>query len=306
MSDQDWLYRISPCVHIASSAPAPPDWVEPLRVLYDHELVLFSEGRFVVEIGDTSYDCPAGTYIVIPPGCAERSSAVGDAPGKRHWVHFDWDWRPSMPGAPVMTYSPLPLEADLLRPAPDFVPKGVLYGRIRHIDRALALHEQLETRWDSSDAHEQLLSRAVLLELLCDLFGEEDSRKQIEPPLHTLLTRVLRRLRELADAPLCATPPIRQELPKLGYSYGHLLKLFKAQFGITPIEYVTALRMERAKRLLRTTTLTIAEVGYQLGIDNPPYFTRLFRRCTGVTPSAFRGSPRPASRPGGQRNSFLH
>jgi len=47
--------------------------------------------------------------------------------------------------------------------------------------------------------------------------------------------------------------------------------------------------------LLRTTTMTIAEVGYELGIDNPPYFTRLFHRCTGVTPSTFRGKTPPDS-----------
>ena len=46
--------------------------------------------------------------------------------------------------------------------------------------------------------------------------------------------------------------------------------------------------MQEARRLLAYTLMDVAEVGYRLGYEDPSYFSRAFRRETGLSPSAFR------------------
>ncbi len=82
--------------------------------------------------------------------------------------------------------------------------------------------------------------------------------------------------------------PLQTLLPKLGFSYAHLCRLFQKKFGVTPGDYRNSIRLEHAKTLLRDPHLTVAEVAYQSGFDDPAYFTRLFRRRNGAPPSALR------------------
>ncbi|MEV0586712.1 AraC family transcriptional regulator [Nonomuraea sp. NPDC050310] len=58
--------------------------------------------------------------------------------------------------------------------------------------------------------------------------------------------------------------------------------------GSTPTDYLTRLRLDRAKSLLAGTDLPIAQVAGAVGYPDPSYFTRAFTRWTGVTPTAFR------------------
>ena len=74
----------------------------------------------------------------------------------------------------------------------------------------------------------------------------------------------------------------------LGCSATHLGRLTRAHAGQSPAAFLTALRMQEARRLLAYTLMDVAEVGYRLGYEDPSYFSRAFRRETGLSPSAFR------------------
>lgn len=66
-------------------------------------------------------------------------------------------------------------------------------------------------------------------------------------------------------------------------------RLFKKETGTTFIEYVTKLKMERAKELLDGTNSTVGEICEQLGYDNQSYFIKTFKLHAGVTPVEYRG-----------------
>lgn len=70
----------------------------------------------------------------------------------------------------------------------------------------------------------------------------------------------------------------------------HLCRSFKKYTGFTINEYVTQLRLERAKDLLRTTTLSANKIGALVGIPDENYFYRLFRKHTGQSPHKYRKS----------------
>jgi transcriptional regulator GlxA family with amidase domain len=63
---------------------------------------------------------------------------------------------------------------------------------------------------------------------------------------------------------------------------------FRAATGHRPIEYVHALRIEEARRIIETDARAIDDVGYQVGYEDPTFFRRLFKRTTGLSPAAYR------------------
>ncbi len=68
-----------------------------------------------------------------------------------------------------------------------------------------------------------------------------------------------------------------------------LIRYFKAAFDKTPMTYVTEYKISRAKELLyKQPQLTIGEISDELGFDNQHYFTRVFSKITGETPSQYR------------------
>lgn len=69
----------------------------------------------------------------------------------------------------------------------------------------------------------------------------------------------------------------------------YLSKLFKKNTGSSLMDYVTKVRIERAKELLERTVLTISEIAIETGYSNTAYFTKMFKKYTnGVTPREYR------------------
>lgn len=75
---------------------------------------------------------------------------------------------------------------------------------------------------------------------------------------------------------------------ELSITTGHLNRLCQAATGQSASQHIEAARMVEASRLLAYTQLSVAEIGFRLGYDDPPYFSRRFRMATGQTPSTYR------------------
>jgi two-component system response regulator YesN len=75
---------------------------------------------------------------------------------------------------------------------------------------------------------------------------------------------------------------------EVGMSKYYLSRRFRAVMGVTFRQYLLRVRLERAKVLLSTTSVSITEVAQGAGFSDLPRFDKLFRRYTGVPPSAYR------------------
>jgi AraC family transcriptional regulator len=78
----------------------------------------------------------------------------------------------------------------------------------------------------------------------------------------------------------------------VGVSRFHVVRLFKQEYGETPFQRLTRLRMEEAKRRLTSTSDPVIEIAMDCGYQNPGNFASAFRRVVGVTPRAYRRSTR--------------
>jgi AraC-like DNA-binding protein len=68
----------------------------------------------------------------------------------------------------------------------------------------------------------------------------------------------------------------------------HFLRLFRQAFGMTPHQYLSRLRLERAGHLLATTDRSVTDICHSLGFESPKTFSLLFRRHHGVPPTEYR------------------
>lgn len=74
----------------------------------------------------------------------------------------------------------------------------------------------------------------------------------------------------------------------LSVSPTHLNRVIRAQTGQSAARHIETRQFQEACRLLAYTRMSVAEVGYTLGFDDPAYFSRAFRRQKGETPSGYR------------------
>src|SRR5690606_16839000 len=79
---------------------------------------------------------------------------------------------------------------------------------------------------------------------------------------------------------------------QLGVSKTLVYVKLKHLLNMSPNEYLTYVRFNKAKDLLVQTELTIAEIAYQVGFSDPNYFSRAFKQHLGVTPTLYRRQPR--------------
>ena len=98
----------------------------------------------------------------------------------------------------------------------------------------------------------------------------------------------LRRARDHADRSYRRPVSLEDMASVACLSKYHFLRLFKSTYGITPMEYVSRRRIERAQDLLRATNLTITEVCMAVGFSSLGSFSSRFRSLVGESPSEFQ------------------
>lgn len=74
----------------------------------------------------------------------------------------------------------------------------------------------------------------------------------------------------------------------MGLSPAHFSTVFSQTVGQSFIHYLTALRIERAKELLRTTSMKLSAIAMEIGYNEPNYFSHVFRKAEGITPKEYR------------------
>lgn len=107
----------------------------------------------------------------------------------------------------------------------------------------------------------------------------------------TIITKFSEILKQYLDAGKLnqdGLPSVHYMASKLSISPGYLSDLLKQETGKTALEHIHIALIAEAKNLLVSTDNTIAETAYRLGFENTPYFSRLFKKEVGKTPTEYR------------------
>ena len=75
---------------------------------------------------------------------------------------------------------------------------------------------------------------------------------------------------------------------ELDISPYYFSKLFKEETGSNFVEYLTGLRMDQAKEMLKDENLSMKEICAAIGYSDPNYFSRIFKKNVGLTPTEYR------------------
>ncbi|MCS5716845.1 AraC family transcriptional regulator [Herbiconiux sp. CPCC 205763] len=201
------------------------------------------------------------TAIVIPGGVPHSYGASETEPWTIWWCHVR--------GADVPE----------LVEAADIEPSRITVS-LRAIDRVTAMLDEIVASLERDQSPARLLSTAGMAwRMLTQLAVDRRLPEQGEP-----LERAMRYLEERVDGAI----RVPELAALVGVSSSHLSALFRDATGGGVLAHHTALKMARARRLLDTTTLPIAEVGREVGMHDQFYFSRQFRRTHGVSPSVYR------------------
>lgn len=175
-------------------------------------------------------------------------------------------------------------------------------------DREVACF-QIPSRWHFQDRQLEGLVRNLELEagndfhtgrLYAELLGLSLFEYLMQHYSHTRLLqpsgkgglpkRRLDRVLEYIAANLSQSLSLMELAAIAGMSAYHFARLFKLSTGLTPHQYVLTQRMERAKHLLLRGQCNVTDVAFESGFNDLSYFSRMFRKATGISPARYRGN----------------
>lgn len=254
--------------------------IKPHRHAGLFQLLWLRDGSALCVLDDTQCRVSAGTAVLVP----------------RHSVHgFRFS---DGAGGLVMTLAyPLLMRADeslarqvMEMTAPRVCEPATLRGDERVSSLLLALADEYEARREYRGLMLDSLALAALASLL-RISPDTGGGKAAPATGHVsrFMAEVERRFREHV--------PLEHYARHIGISTAHLNALCRAQTGRSALAIIHARLAIEARRELIYTAMTIREVSDVLGFADPAYFTRFFRRATGMSPSTFRrrASLAPAS-----------
>ncbi len=252
--------------HIGSYPSAPHHYVERLEGVPQAILIYCMEGCGTVELGGRVFPVEQGHVAAIPPGTPHIYRTDPARPWSIFWIHFDGHQAGSVLGSlgngPKNPLLYLP-DVNLLRQAFEEVYACLGY----HFSDAglLAMTGELI----------RLLGKVKL-----HYSHPQHHRKAVEDRILETIGFMQRHL----DMPLALEDLAAQS----GQSVPYYCKLFKERTNQSPMAYFIQLKIRKACELLDQTELGIKEIAGELGYDDPYYFSRLFRKIQGCSPSAYR------------------
>ncbi|MBS3805397.1 MAG: AraC family transcriptional regulator [Oleiphilaceae bacterium] len=233
----------------------------------DHLLIYCTEGQAYLNIEDQPFVISAGDLVLLPAGAAHRYTAVPGNPWTIHWVHYTGPladtFRFHMGFSDDVNILHLGRQARLLV---DF--NGFLSVQQTGFRAPGLVHVANRLR--------QLLAAVPL------------SSDQADPTQQPDLEIIHRFMRENLEQRITLT----QLADLTGLSPAHFATRYRELTGVSPIQHFLHLKVEQACQMLDTSELPFTQISGILGYDDNYYFSRLFKKVMGQSPTDYRHTRR--------------
>jgi AraC-like DNA-binding protein/quercetin dioxygenase-like cupin family protein len=249
-----------------------------------YELLFLLEGATAYEFAKHgTVELHGGHFLVVPPGAVHRGLHNVRSPSTVFGLAFRTtriaDWKGTTLGPADLRQ----LNQTLARSSRSVHPFGnSLRWLVRHLAEETAAFAVAPAATESA---------ALIRALVCATLIEA-VRQMRNPP--TQPKEFVAAAVDYLRAHLHETVRMSDLVRHVGFSRARLFDIFKAQTGLTPNHYLQKLRIERAQEQLRNTRASITEIAHATGFSSGQYFSTVFSRYTGVSPSDFRKAGKPA------------
>ena len=218
-------------------------------------LIYCTGGKGWYKIEEKTYEIKENQYIIIPPNVPYSFGADDSDPWTIYWIHFK--------GALTEQFIPK-----------SHAPKNILPGDYSRLQDRLDLFEEIYNSFSMGYTLENMIYSSMCLYQFLASFLYLDQYRSINLPTHKeyllLSARAVHYMQE----------NIHQNLS--------LEQIFQKETGVSPINYFIRLKMQKACQYLEMTNRKINEVAASLGFEEPAYFTKMFTKMIGITPSQYR------------------
>ncbi len=293
-------YRtISPYVRFVHEVAIAAGAVNPERNIYDHEFIYVVKGSGTLRIEDRTYSMEPGDLLYIRPHRTNEMFVSETEPMHCFAVHFDYVFlgeaaefspyavylgRKSEEGMPDASWLHERPNAELIDMD---IPERMKPARVHEFFDAF---KELCRVFEESRADAQIWLKAAMLRLIGLIHGELMTGEGVRVN-HTHADMMLDAI-DYMKSNFSASIDLKKLAARAGLSPKYFGTLFKQAAGISVSEYLTRIRIEEAKRLLRNSAYTIEAIADQVGIGDMYYFSKLFKKTEGLSPKRYAVSLR--------------
>jgi Bacterial regulatory helix-turn-helix proteins, AraC family. len=252
------------------------------RTVYDYEieLITYSDGGMYID--RVYYPVAKGDIIFRRPG----QTTKGILPYTCYAVILDLL---DNTGKDSDTYDfnmPQKYQQYYACPSLDRIPPVV---RASSYEQYSVLFDAILKEYINPGPESATLLKGYCLQLLCRL-----SREAIRPAGcegdRSAYRTMLKNVAEYVEQNISKKIMLKDLAAVAGMSPNYFHRIFTKAMGVTPNEFVISRKMNRARELLATTGEPISEISLKCGFDNIAYFSYVFKRYSGITPSSFRAA----------------
>lgn len=241
---------------------------ERMSPIDEHVFIYCIEGEGWFECKGKRQDVSGNQYFVLPPAASHSYGANPDNPWTIYWIHFN--------GSLAKAFFPkTPIVGDL---KPGI--KSRIADRLDIFEEIMmVLGQGYSTEnllYVSSVFHHFLGTLRFLHQYRMDSAGDTESVEMVNASIHYMEENIGRRLK------------LNDVASYIGYSPSRFSEIFRKNMGFPPMEYFNRIKIRYACRLLEKSKFSIQQISTRIGIEDPYYFSRLFKKEIGVSPSTYR------------------